>query len=105
MIVDDHILLASLVGKAPSNVQDAASGLLAAGVYTTNYYYYRLCRALLAGSTEGQFSGRLAEMPDEVQQETIRLVQALPPAIQIAPLRDLVPTMAEVSRLGATDVL
>jgi hypothetical protein len=80
-------------------------GLFASGVYTTNYWYYRLCRALTSGSASGQLSGPVANLEPTLREAIIESVVTLPPGIGTVPLRDLVPLMAEVSRDGPADLL
>jgi hypothetical protein len=100
MIIDDHIVFSCLVGNPPLEIREAVTGVLATGVFTTNCFYYRLCRALNDARTTGAFSGHLRNLDQETQRGIIRTVRELPPAIGITPMRDLVPIMADVSRDG-----
>jgi len=55
VVIDDRLLLDVLVGATPPIIdEEFARG----GVYTTSCWYYRLGRAVNAGSGTGSLSGR-----------------------------------------------
>lgn len=105
MVIDDHVLLAVLLDRPPPEVKERVAGVLATGLFTTNCYYFRLCRALTNARTSGAFSGRLAALPADAQAEVVSRVRVLPAAIGVLPMRDLIPTMADVAAGGPHDLL
>lgn len=91
IVVDDHLLGDVLGGATPPDL----AGLLLDGSFaTTNLYYYRLCRAALS-ARGGALTGSWSQA--RRQQAASRLV-ALPPAVDILPMRSIAVRMAELAR-------
>jgi hypothetical protein len=86
-LVDDRLLVARLVGERVR--------LPRAGVATTGYWYYRACRAAVAGGA-GQLSGPFAQLPRDEQSAAIAALLALPDDLELPETRLLVPEMVGV---------
>ena len=91
VVVDDH-LLGDILGDT---IPQPLSALLKRNdVATTNLYYFRLCRAALAGRG-GVLTGLWSL---ERRQQAIRSLTALPPDIGVVPMQRLSFRMAELAR-------
>ena len=66
-------------------------------VYTTSYWYYRACRAAVAGAG-GHLSGPFEELPTPEQERAIVSLLELPDDIGLPDPRATVPAMAELAR-------
>ena len=87
VVVDDRLLIEELlVGLDRRGAQ----------LFTTTYWYYRACRAAVAGAG-GHLSGPFRSLPDREQQRAIAAMLRLPDDIGLAEPRRIVPLMAEVS--------
>jgi hypothetical protein len=64
--------------------------------YTTTYWYYRACRAAVAGAG-GHLSGPFLGLDDAHQAAAIRSLLALPESIGLPDPRLTVPVMAELA--------
>lgn len=97
LVVDDALLLAVLAGTAANDIQSAARD---GEVFTTGSWYWRLGRALHDGASTGALSRALIGLTSGQQARVLAAVEALPRAIGLLSLRDLVPVMAtmEVGR-------
>lgn len=102
VVVDDHILLDVVAGVATPTALEA---LGAGPVYTTGCWYYRLSRALLAGSGTGSLSGRLASLEPDERQRAMQALRALPEQIGLLSLRTLAPVMAALRVRRALNML
>lgn len=93
-VVDDQLLLDVLSGHAtPSLLASVAAG----EVFTTASWYYRLGRAVAAGSGSGSLSGRF-EALDESSRDLVRTgLDVLPEEVGLVSLRIVVPVMRAVS--------
>ncbi len=93
-VVDDQLLLDVLSGQANPAIRTA----LAAGeVFTTASWYYRLGRAVAAGSGSGSLSSRFADL-DEPSRDLVRTgLDLLPEEIGLVSLRIVVPVMRAVA--------
>lgn len=86
LLVDDRLLIEELL-----------AGLRVRGERnTTTYWYYRACRAAVAGAG-GHLSGPFAGLDAPHQVAAIRSLLLLPDAIGLADPRSIVPLMAELS--------
>jgi hypothetical protein len=91
VIVDDH-LLGDIIGVM---IPQRLSVLLRRNdVATTNLYYFRLCRAALAGRG-GVLTGSWSL---ERRQQAIRSLLVLPPDIGVVPMQTICFRMAELAR-------
>jgi hypothetical protein len=66
-------------------------------VYTTSYWYYRACRAAVAGAG-GQLSGPFQQLEADQQERAILSLLELREDIGLPDPRQTVPAMAELSR-------
>ncbi len=86
-IVDDQLLSGLLRGGRPPRPDDA--------VYTTGYWYVRLCQAVLGASERtGALSQPFAGQPANLRDQAIRRLLELPDAIGLVSLRTLGPVFA-----------
>jgi hypothetical protein len=91
-LVDDQLLSQILRGKAPRR-------LASSEIYTTGYWYVRLCQAVLGSNDRlGKFSRPFAELPPNLEADALRALLALPSEIGMLCLRDLGPTIALLRR-------
>jgi len=93
VVVDDRLLLDVLVGAAPLPlVRELEDG----GLYTTSCAYYRLGRAVTAGSGKGSLSGRLEALGLSLREQVLGALSELPDSIGLINPRVLVPVMFEL---------
>ncbi|MGH9129651.1 MAG: hypothetical protein ACRDY2_11985 [Acidimicrobiales bacterium] len=91
VIVDDHLLGDLIAGVAPATlVPLLRSNRLA----TTNLYYYRLCRAALAGRGGALTSSWSARQ----RQQATRELTLLGPEVAVLPMREIAFRMGELAR-------
>lgn len=69
-------------------------------VFTTTYWYYRACRAAVAGAG-GHLSGPFKHLAEAEQQRAILSLLELREDVGLPDPRVIVPTMAEISRRHA----
>ena len=89
VLLDDRLLVAHLLGAAAAIPRSSA-------LHTTGYWYYRACRAAVAGAA-GQLSGPFAALQPDEQARAIQGLLELPERIALPESRRLVPEMAEVA--------
>jgi len=90
VLIDDRLLVAYLL--------DAKVHLpRRANLHTTAYWYYRACRAAVAGSA-GQLSGPFRALPADEQAQAVEALLQLPAHVGLPASRELVPEMAGVAR-------
>lgn len=86
VVLDDRLLIEELL-----------AGLRVDGCrHTTSYWYYRACRAAVAGAG-GHLSGPFLGLDDAHQAAAIRSLLLLPDTIGLPDPRATVPVMAELS--------
>ena len=90
MLLDDRLLVDELLVGLPGR---RPAGPLS----TTSYWYYRACRASVAGGA-GHLSGPFAALPLGQRAEAIHRLLALPDHIELPDPRRLVPVMADLAR-------
>jgi hypothetical protein len=90
VLLDDRLLVAHLTGTSVLGRRSRAH------LATTTYWYFRACRAAVAGGT-GQLSGPFAGLPAEQQGRAITAMLQLPEEIGLPPPRELVPAMVDVA--------
>ena len=90
-LVDDGLLVTLLGGGDPPRPSEP--------VWTTGYWYVRLCRAVL-GSTgpAGVLSASFAALPQALHARAMQALLELPDGIGLASLRTLAPLMGQLSR-------
>ncbi len=85
-LVDDQLVGSILRGASPPDPR--------AEVYTTGYWYVRLCQAVLASSTRaGSLSGPFLGLPAGTRERAIGALLELPASIGLLSLRNLGPTI------------
>lgn len=93
-VVDDRLLLDVLSGQAAPVLR---TSLAAGEVFTTASWYYRLGRAIAAGSGSGSLSSRFGAL-DESTRDLVRTgLDVLPEEVGLVSLRIVVPVMRAVS--------
>lgn len=86
VILDDRLL-----------IEEILLGLkLKSSLYTTSYWFYRACRAAVAGAG-GHLSGPFLGLDEHRQASAIRSLLSLPDTINLPESRATVPVMAELS--------
>ena len=86
----DHQLLGSVLGGASSPRREAS-------IFTTGYFYVRLCQALLGSSAAaGLLSAPFATLPGESHFRAIQLLLELPEEIGLVSLRELAPVIGKL---------
>jgi hypothetical protein len=97
-LLDDQLLGRVLRGADPPRP--------GAAVYTTGYWYVRLCQAVLGASERaGVLSGPFASLPDDARHRAIEGLLALPPSIGLLSLRDLGPLIGQLRTRHNLNVL
>ncbi len=90
IVIDDQLLLALLSDTAPDDMTAAVTN---GEVFTTGSWYYRLGRAVTAGTGTGALSGRFQALDDSVRQHVLASLEDLPDQIGLLSLRVVVPVM------------
>jgi hypothetical protein len=88
VLIDDRLLIEQLLVGLPQISSSVA-------LYTTGYWYYRACRAAVAGAG-GHLSGPFERLNAGQQARAILTLLQLPDEIDLPNLRDVVPVMADV---------
>ena len=98
-LIDDQMLGAVLRGKRPRV-------LTSKEVYTTGYWYVRLCQAVLGAQERiGALSRPFVELPEELRERALAAVLQLPEDIGLLSLRELGPTIAELRQHHQLNIL
>jgi hypothetical protein len=87
VVIDDRLLIEELLVGIDRN--DAA-------IHTTMYWYYRACRAAVAGAG-GHLSGPFGGVPQGEQQRAIASMLQLPSNVGLPETRQTVPQMVDVA--------
>lgn len=90
IVIDDQVLLAVLSDTAPDDITAAVAN---GEVFTTGSWYYRLGRAVTAGTGTGALSGRFQALDVSVRQRVSAALEDLPDQIGLLSLRVVVPVM------------
>ena len=90
IVIDDQLLLAVLSDAAPDDMTAAVAN---GEVFTTGSWYYRLGRAVTAGTGTGALSGRFQALDISVRQRVMASLEDLPDQIGLLSLRVVVPVM------------
>jgi hypothetical protein len=106
-LIDDQLLGQVLRGRTPRI-------LASKELYTTGYWYVRLCQAVVnanesapdsANERTGVLSRPFAELPPELRRRAVMAVLQLPADIGLISLRDLAPTIAQLRRHHQLNIL
>lgn len=89
-VIDDRLLLDVLAGATPRVLAD---DLRRGEVYTTSCWYWRLGRAVTAGSGSGSLSSRLAALGADDRERVLWSLRELPDEIGLLTSRTVVPVM------------
>ncbi|MGH9225229.1 MAG: hypothetical protein ACRD2W_15935 [Acidimicrobiales bacterium] len=101
LLVDDQLLGVILGGEPlPAPLERDAT------VYTTGYWYVRLCQAALgAAERSGVLSGPFAALPAGRREEALAAVLELPDDIGLVSLRELGPVIARLRSAHQLNIL
>ncbi len=98
VVLDDRLLIEELLVGLPR-------GRRRPSMFTTSYWYYRACRAAVAGAG-GHLSGPFAQLVVREQERAILSLLELREDIGLPDPRSTVPAMADASRRhGVTNLL
>jgi hypothetical protein len=89
VVLDDRLLIEQLLVGLPQIPSSTA-------LHTTGYWYYRACRAAVAGAG-GHLSGPFERLDAGQQERAILTLLHLSDDIELPNLRDVVPAMADVA--------
>lgn len=92
IVIDDHLLRDVLVGDRNPDLD----GLGADGIATTGLWLFRLCSSFADPIVAGKLSAPVAVLPEELQAAFRDQLTALPPEIEILPMRELASLMANL---------
>jgi hypothetical protein len=90
LLLDDRALVALLVGERLPITKSAVR-------FTTTYFWFRACRAVVAGAG-GQLSGPFERLGPGHRAEALQHMLALPEDVGLPEPRRIVPVMVEVQR-------
>jgi hypothetical protein len=97
-LIDDQLLGAVLRGTTPPHRK--------AGVYTTGYWYVRLCQAVLASNRQsGTLSAPLTSLPGPTRDRAIQALLELPDQIGLVSLRELAPVIGQLRNRHDLNIL
>jgi hypothetical protein len=89
-LIDDQLLGAVLRGQTPAF-------LAGKELYTTGYWYVRLCQAVAhASERTGKLSGPFADLPPDLREHAIQAVLELPTDVGLLSLRELGPVIGQL---------
>jgi len=98
-LIDDQLLGAVLRGQPPRV-------LASKELYTTGYWYVRLCQAVVgAQGRTGVLSRPFVDLPDELRERALAAVLELPADIGLLSLRELGPTIAQLRQHHQLNIL
>lgn len=90
IVIDDQVLLDVLSGHADAGT---TTQLERGDVFTTGCWYYRLGRAISAGTGAGSLSRRFEALDPLTRSRTLTALDDLPDEVGLVSLRDAVPVM------------
>jgi hypothetical protein len=101
LLVDDQLLSIVLRGEG------RATGLAGdATIYTTGYWYVRLCQAALnVADRPGVLSGPFAALPRDRREQAVAAVLELPDEIGLVSLRQLAPVIGRLRTRHQLNIL
>jgi hypothetical protein len=92
VVVDDHLLRDVLTATRPPDLD----GIAPDGIATTGLWLFRLSSSLANPTVRGKLSAPVAALPAVLQAEFRSQLVALPPEIEVVPMRDIAWAMAEL---------
>jgi hypothetical protein len=97
-LIDDQLLGGVLRGRTPPRRK--------AEVFTTGYWYVRLCQAVLASNRDsGTLSAPFAFLPGPTRDRAIQALLELPDRIGLVSLRELAPVIGQLRNRHDLNVL
>jgi hypothetical protein len=87
VLIDDRLLIEELLVGIERNDES---------IHTTMYWYYRACRAAVAGAG-GHLSGPFGDVPQAEQQRAIASILQLSVNVGLPEARETVPRMVDVA--------
>ena len=96
LVLDDHLLLAVLLGDEPSELQPDGARLS-----TTGLWYHRLCRAVADPTVTGVMSRALGDVDVQVAAGVTATIVELPETIGLLSLRALGWPMGQLVAVGS----
>jgi len=98
-VIDDQLLSKVLRGRRPKALANAE-------LYTTGYWYVRLCQAVLgAAERTGVLSTPFAELPTELREQALEALIELPEQIGLVSLRELAPRIGQLRQRHDLNIL
>ncbi len=99
LLIDDQLLGAVLRGRPPRV-------LVSKELFTTGYWYVRLCQAVLgAQERTGVLSRPFIDLPEAMRDRALAAVLELPADIGLISLRELGPTIAQLRQHHQLNIL
>ena len=97
-LIDDQLLGAVLRGRTPPRRK--------ADVFTTGYWYVRLCQAVLASNRHsGALSAPFTSLPAPTRDRAIQALLELPDRIGLVSLRELAPVIGQLRNRHDLNIL
>jgi hypothetical protein len=97
--VDDQILGSVLRGDRPAPVAGRK-------LFTTGYWYVRLCQAVLAATGRpGVLAGPFVDLPQDLRTRAVAALLELPEEIGLISLRSLAPQIGTLRRRHQLNIL
>jgi len=98
-LIDDQYLSSVLRGHPPRSLRTAT-------LYTTGYWYVRLCQAAhRAAGRPGVLSGPLLDLPSDLRHRAMAVIMDLPDSMGLISLRDLAPVIGQLRRFHSLNIL
>jgi hypothetical protein len=94
LLIDDRVLVALVAGERLPITRRAQ-------VFTTSYFYFRACRAVVVG-LGGHLSGPFKDLDPDRRTAALGQLLTLPDEVGLPDPRGLVPVMVEVQRRHPT---
>ncbi|MXY03437.1 MAG: hypothetical protein F4190_09235 [Acidimicrobiales bacterium] len=89
-LVDDKILSGLLQGRAAPELRPHEA------VYTTGYWYVRLCQAAFSPAVSGTLSGAFTGLPSRIRSRAMESLLELPAEVGLVSLRTLAPLIGRL---------
>lgn len=75
------------------------------GIFTTGYWYVRLCQAVLAPVARGVLSAPFVGLPPRERERALTALLELPDDVGLLSLRELAPTIGRLRQVHALNAL
>jgi hypothetical protein len=98
-LIDDQLLGEVLRDRRPRPLRNAE-------IYTTGYWYVRLCQAVLgAQNRRGVLSGPFEDLSVDLRARAMRALLELPDHVGLVSLRDLAPQIGQLRQAHDLNIL